>query len=230
MLLAFNTNISEKYKQSFDDHTLPIITNGFPYEVIRLGDSVLDSFETNQIIFSKYSHLLISGSALSAASGSEFDEDIIKVIKYFLENEKPILGICYGHQMLARSILGPKVCRKMDTPEFGCKKIVIEDNPLFNGISNPIFLESHNDEVFGLSKDFEIIATNDKCKVQGYQYKNLPVWGVQFHPEKQFKDGCKMIEDHIVNCPENKQFYINEVEGPTILEQNFQIFSNFLKE
>ncbi len=44
MLLAFNTNITEKYKIRFDEHRLPFITDGFPYEVIHLGDEKLIEF------------------------------------------------------------------------------------------------------------------------------------------------------------------------------------------
>ena len=139
MLLAFNTIITEKYKIGFDEKTLPLIMNGHPHKIVHLNDEKLDDFMKNNNTFSKYSHLLVTGSSLSASQGSEFDEIIIKVINYFIKMKKPILGICHGHQMIARAIAGNDACRKIKTPEFGWKKMQIKENPLFKGISNPVF-------------------------------------------------------------------------------------------
>ena len=169
MLLAFNTIITEKYKIGFDEKTLPLIMYGFPYEIVHLNDEKLNNFRVNERVFSKYSHLLVTGSSLSASQGSEFDDIIIKVIQYFIKIQKPILGICHGHQMLARAILGNSACRKAKTPEFGWKKMQVKDNPLFKGISNPVFLESHYDEVCNLTADFQIIATNNECNIKAFQ-------------------------------------------------------------
>lgn len=228
MLLAFNTIITEKYKVGFDEKTLPFIMDGFPYEVIHLGDEILNTFKVDEKVFSKYSHLLLSGSSLSASQGSEFDDIIIKVIQYFLEKSKPILGICHGHQMLTRAILCKLACRKAKTPEFGWKKMQIKANPLFKGISNPVFLESHYDEVCNLPEDFQIIATNRECEIQAFQYKNFPVWGVQFHPEMQFENGNEMLQSHLAEFQKDKKFYKNELENEFQIKQNFLIFKNFI--
>ncbi len=228
MLLAFNTIITDKYKIGFDEKTLPYIMNGFPYEIVHLEDEKLNDFRVDEKVFSNYSHLLITGSSLSASQGSEFDEIIIKVIQYFLKIQKPVLGICHGHQMLARALVGNDACRKAKTPEFGWKTIQIKVNPLFEGIVNPIFLESHYDEVCNLPDEFKIIAENNECKIQAFQYKNLPVWGVQFHPEMQFKNGTEMVQDHLKECPHDKEFYKNESGNEDQIIQNFLIFKNFI--
>jgi len=228
MLLAFNTIITEKYKIGFDEKTLPFIMDGFPYEIVHLGDARLNDFEKNENVFSKYSHLLLSGSSLSASQGSEFDEIIIRVIQYFIKIQKPIMGICHGHQMIARAIIGSLACRKAKTPEFGWKGMQIKDNPLFKGISNPVFLESHYDEVCNLPDEFKIIATNNNCKIQAFQYENLPVWGVQFHPEMQFENGTEMVRTHIEEFPNDKEFYKNELDIEAQIKQNFLIFENFI--
>ena len=228
MLLAFNTIITEKYKIGFDEKILPLIMEGFPYEIVHLGDEKLNDFKKEEIVFSKYSHLLITGSSLSASQGSEFDEIIIKVIQYFIETKKSVLGICHGHQMLARALAGNDACRKAKAPEFGWKKMQIKENSLFKGILNPVFLESHYDEVCNLYDDFKIIATNQDCVVQAFQYKNLPVWGVQFHPEMQFKNGSEMVQKHLDEHPHDKEFYKNELDNKTQIKQNFLIFKNFM--
>jgi len=146
LLLVLNTIITEKYKIGFDESTLPFIMNGFPVEIVHLGDGILTQFTSDNKIFSKYSHLLITGSSLSASLGSDWDNTIISIIKYFVKLGKPILGICHGHQMIARAISGDKVCRRANIPEFGWKKMRLKKNQIFKGISNPVFLESHYDE------------------------------------------------------------------------------------
>ena len=228
MLLVFNTIITEKYKIGFDEKTLPLIMDDFPYEIIHLDDEKLNDFRADEKVFYKYSHLLVTGSSLSASQGSEFDGIIIKVIQYFIKMLKPILGICHGHQMVARAILGNSACRKARTPEFGWKKMQIKDNPLFKGISNPVFLESHYDEVCNLTDDFTIIATNNECEIQAFQYKDLPVWGIQFHPEMQFENGTDMLKIHLNDFPKDKEFYKNELDNEVQIKQNFLIFKNFI--
>ena len=138
------------------------------------------------------------------------------------------MGICHGHQMLARAILGNSACRKAKIPEFGWKKMQIKANPLFKGIVDPILLESHYDEVCNLPEDFQIIAANNECEVQAFQYKNLPVWGVQFHPEMQFGNGTEMVQSHINEFPNDKEFYKNELGNEYQIKQNFLIFKNFI--
>ncbi|MDO9578743.1 MAG: gamma-glutamyl-gamma-aminobutyrate hydrolase family protein [Candidatus Cloacimonadales bacterium] len=220
MLLIFNTIIDAKARDNFTNIIADRITFGHKYEVIALPDDLPD--------FGKYSHLLITGSELSAAKGSKWDEKIIGVIKALLQTEKPILGICHGHQMIARAIVGDEVCRKSVEPEFGWKRMIIANNRIFENVAQPIFLESRYEEVSSLDKRFEIIATNDSPAIQAFQLKNKPVWGVQFHPEMLWQDGNKMVENHLRQHPDERQFLADEMENENLVEANLNIFRNFL--
>jgi len=82
--------------------------------------------------------------------------------------------------------------------------------------------------VYNLPEEFDIIATNDDCAVQSFQYKNLPIWGVQFHPEMQFENGSEMVQEHLDENPHDNKFYKNELKNKTQIEQNFRIFKNFI--
>ncbi len=225
-LLAFNTILTEKYKKDFDKDVIEKITKGFPYKILHLENEI----EKNFNYLSRFSHLLITGSSLSAAAGSEFDEIIFRVIRSFLEKEKPILGICYGHQMIARAILGDLACRKTKKPEFGWYQVKISKNQLFANIEKPIFLESHYDEVCNLTDDFQIIATNENCEIQAFQYRELPVWGTQFHPEMNWQNGTEMVREHLAKNPKDKQFFSKTETSEERIAENFLIFENFLHE
>ena len=179
--------------------------------------------------FAKYTHLLLTGSELSASNGSEYDAAILAVIGSFVQARKPILGICHGHQMLARYLAGDEYCRRAIIPEFGFKSMQITVDQLFSGVINPVLLESRYDEVFALPDDFKIIAENETDAVQGFRYKDLPFWGIQFHPEFVFEDGEAMLQKHLEQNPTDRAYYRNDLKDIQKLEQNLRIFHNFLQ-
>ncbi len=221
MLLIYNLIIGEKPKQYFDDVIANRITSNLniQYEILHLEGQIpkLDNF----------THLLLTGSELSASKKNENDDYINFIISHFVNNNKAILGICYGHQMLVKFLEGNQKCRKAEFPEIGWRNISIESNFLFSMIKNPIAICSHYDEVFDLSSDFKIIASTNKCQIQAIQYKNFPIWGIQFHPEMQFSDGSKMISKHLEKFPEDNKFYFNEISNESEVLQNQKIFDNF---
>ncbi|MEA1973874.1 MAG: gamma-glutamyl-gamma-aminobutyrate hydrolase family protein, partial [Candidatus Cloacimonadota bacterium] len=181
MILIFNANLSKKSVKNFDVKIAPFITKNRKYETIYIDDKKGILFSKSPNLMKKYTHLLITGSALSASQGSEYDQIFINIINYFVNNNKAVLGICYGHQMIARAILGDSACRRTKIPEFSWRQINIIENHLFEGILNPVIIESHYDEVCNLTDDFEVIASNEDCEIQAFQYKQKPVWGLQFH-------------------------------------------------
>ena len=188
-------------------------------EIYHLTDTIEDLYE--------FSHLIISGSALFATQENENDKKLYDVIQQF--TNKRILSICYGHQILAKALMKKNVCRKSSTPELGWRKVELATNSLFEGISNPVFYVSHLEEVFDLNDDFTIIASNSNCDIQGYQYKDLPIWGVQFHPEVTFEFGKQSIKNKLANNESMRKFFNNELNNPEYIEQNFKIFENFIK-
>jgi GMP synthase (glutamine-hydrolysing) len=219
MILIFNTILAEKARTYFTQTIAPRITLGRPYQVVHLEEDIP--------LRSKFTHLILSGSELSAAKGSAWDDKIIAVIRSFLQDNKPLLGICHGHQILARTIAGDQTCRRAVQPEFGWKKMELKQNPLFTGISEPVFLESRYDEVCDLPAEFEVIASNKSATVQAFQYERKPVWGVQFHPEMLLQDGTEMVERHLRENPQDRKYWVNELQNPEQVVQSLNIFRNF---
>ena len=188
------------------------------FEIYHLSDKIENLVE--------FTHLLISGSALLASQENENDEKLYDLVQQFMN--KNILGICYGHQILAKALMKKNICRKSSTPELGWRKVKLEPNLIFKGISKPVFYESHLEEVFDLNDDFTIIASNANCDIQGFQYKDMPIWGVQFHPEVTFEYGQQSIKNKLVNNESIRNFFKNKLEDPKYIEQNFKIFENFI--
>lgn len=95
----------------------------------------------------------------------------------------PILGICYGHQLLAHQ-LGGKVSGGK-TKQYGKEILSIKKNSkLFEGLSKvETVWFSHSDHVGSLPKGFEIIASSKNSKIAAMQNTKLNFYGIQFHPE-----------------------------------------------
>lgn len=102
--------------------------------------------------------------------------------EYLTKFERPILGICVGHQLMAvfhGGKSGPSAI-----PEYGLAKIkVIEHDDLFKGVPKEFLAwESHNDEVKSV-EDFSVLAESENCKIQAIRHCSKPQYGIQFHPE-----------------------------------------------
>lgn len=98
---------------------------------------------------------------------------------------KPVLGICFGHQLLAGVLWGEQCVRRAPVAEFGWHMVDLDaTDPLFTGMpSKAVFFCSHFDEVVNPPAGARVTAQNDQCAVHAFRLENKPVWGVQFHPE-----------------------------------------------
>ncbi len=220
MLFVMNTIKDTSAAERFDALISEIYAMK-KYGIYHLSDLPI------KVDLTKYTHLLLSGSELSASQGSEFDDDLIELINHFIAKDKSIYGICHGHQMIARTILGSTACRRVDIPEFGWHKMATEKDELFDGLVNPVFAQSHYDEVCNLTVDFEILASTNECKVQAYRVTGKRIWGTQFHPEMSYEAGEKMRLENLESEDAAKELSKNELIDRGQLKQNWRIFHNF---
>jgi GMP synthase (glutamine-hydrolysing) len=123
----------------------------------------------------------------------------------YLDNaDFPILGICAGHQFMARHF-GGKV-KPSKAPEFGQIELIlcVEEDPLFTGVpKKSIVWESHNDEVTTLPKDFMKLGESENCTIQAMRHKKKTFYGLQFHPEVEHTQfGEQIFKNFIQLCEE----------------------------
>jgi len=176
----------------------------------------------------EYSHLIISGSEASAMDESVWTGELTHLIQKFVSSDKKILGICYGHQFLARVLAGKNCLYKMPVAEYGYSKVNLRENVLFKNIKNPVCLQLHHDAVRNLGKDFEIIAENERS-IQGFQLVGKDVFGLQFHPEFNHEAAKYFFDVAANHDPGFYGYFKNEVSDYTILEQNRLFIQNFLR-
>ncbi|GAI33699.1 unnamed protein product, partial [marine sediment metagenome] len=142
--------------------------------------------------------LVLSGGAPRIG----LESDLGNCSEYLEKADFPILGICAGHQFMAR-FFGGKV-EPSKVPEFGKIELTLlkEDDMLFEGVSKKsIVWESHNDEVTVLPKDFEILGESESCKIQAMRHKEKALYGLQFHPEVEHTEyGEQIFKNFVKIC------------------------------
>lgn len=125
----------------------------------------------------------IKGIILSGGPNSVYDEDAFKLDPAILEMGLPVLGICYGMQLIAYNLNG-KVSPS-NHREYGKAIIKIEkENSIFQILPNEMQVwMSHGDSVTSLPEGFEVYATSPSCPVAAFGNPTKRLYGVQFHPE-----------------------------------------------
>lgn len=124
--------------------------------------------------------VILGGSLASVNDDYAWIEEELKFIGQIIDQRIPILGICFGHQLLGK-YFGVAIERKISKSGLIKLKLTKED-VFFKGITNPMMLVSHNEHVSTLPKNFELLATSDYCKVQAIKHKDMDIYGIQFHP------------------------------------------------
>jgi GMP synthase (glutamine-hydrolysing) len=138
----------------------------------------------------------IDGVVFSGGPQSVYDENCLKTSKSNLKIEKPILGICYGHQLLASEIGGKVEPRK--NQEYGRESLkIVNHSPLFAGLDkNQQVWLSHADQVTKLPLGFKKTASSNKCNIAAYE--NGRIFGLQFHPEVvHTENGMQILENFL---------------------------------
>jgi GMP synthase (glutamine-hydrolysing) len=124
-----------------------------------------------------------SGLILSGGPASVYEKDSPQIDAKITELGIPILGICYGHQLLMK-ILGGKV-ETSNNREYG--KAILEsetDSEFLSGFEkNELVWMSHGDEVIELPDDFITIGHTKNCENAAVENKAKKIFGIQFHPE-----------------------------------------------
>ena len=146
---------------------------------------ILKAYEREVCNINDYDAFIITGSKYSVYDNFDWITDLKNFINSIVSKNKPILGICFGHQILAEC-LGGKVEKNKLGWELGSYKISLTENgsvhPLFKDVGEgDIVYESHQDVVSVIPENAVELAYTKKAN-QSFAC-NDNVFGVQFHPE-----------------------------------------------
>jgi len=149
---------------------------------IKTGDIIHYSLVTNNLL-QRYRKVIISGCQLDDKQAVIKELNFFKWIRSF---NKPLLGICCGHQIIGKSF-GSKLIHDKES-EIGKYHIHVNvRGPILKYLrSNFIAYEVHNDSIT-LPQNFILLAHSNKCRVEIMKHKDKHIYGVEFHPEKNEK-------------------------------------------
>jgi GMP synthase (glutamine-hydrolysing) len=145
--------------------------------------------------------LLLSGGAPRVG----VDGQLGACADYLDQLKIPILGICAGHQFMARHFGGEAA--PAENPEFGAVEMeVLADGDILRDVpARSVVWESHHDEVSVVPDRFDVLARSEGCAVQVMRHRERPLFGMQFHPEVEHTQaGVTMFRNFVRICEESK--------------------------
>ncbi len=143
----------------------------------------------------------VIGVILAGSPYSVYDPEAFKVdLSQFIERI-PVLGICYGAQFISHT-LGGRV-EPADSREYGRANLgfIDAESPLLKGFDtgSQVWM-SHGDTITALPQGYHAIASTDNVRFAAYQADDLPVYGVQFHPEVSHSlQGTLLLRNFVVD-------------------------------
>ncbi|BCZ44328.1 GMP synthase [glutamine-hydrolyzing] [Clostridium gelidum] len=138
------------------------------------------------------------GIIFTGGPNSVYGEDSPLCDKTLFETGIPILGICYGSQLMSH-VLGGKVSTA-PVSEYGKTKVDVNiESKIFNGVSpSTICWMSHTDYIEKAPEGFKIVANTPACPVAGMECEEKNLYAVQFHPEVMHtQEGTKMLSNFV---------------------------------
>ncbi|MCD6479063.1 MAG: glutamine-hydrolyzing GMP synthase, partial [Candidatus Diapherotrites archaeon] len=171
--------------------------------------------------------LALKGLILSGGPASAYAKNAPKCDAGILELGIPILGICYGHQLLAQ-LAGGKL-HKGEKAEYGTTELTISTkSELLNGLQEKETVwMNHRDAVAKLPEGFNIIASTKNCSIAAFENSKAKLYGVQFHPEVSHTiNGKKVLANFAFKICKAKPEYKTEDTIRKIVREAKQTIGN----
>jgi GMP synthase-like glutamine amidotransferase len=173
-----------------------------------------------------YSHILLSGSESCSLDEKSWMLEEEKLVRAAVAAKIPILGSCFGHQLIAKAMFGREAVRVRKKPELGWKQLrVLASDPLWGKVGEiqSAFLFHYDEVAFVPSDKAVVVAESDECAVQSFKLHDAPVWGIQSHFEIGVSEGLWLLRE--------SGYSVNEVQkGVPPLDTGFlvQLMDRFL--
>ncbi|MFJ9780156.1 anthranilate synthase component II [Amycolatopsis sp. NPDC101161] len=128
---------------------------------------------------------------ISPGPGAPADAGISVELVRALAGRVPILGVCLGHQAIGAAF-GARVVHAAEPMHGKCAPLAHDGRGVFAGLPNPLTVARYHSLVLdpaSLPADLVVTAWSSTGEVMGVRHRELPIEGVQFHPESLFTEG-----------------------------------------
>jgi GMP synthase-like glutamine amidotransferase len=142
----------------------------------------------------RWKAVILTGSERSVFEDADWLVEQLAFTRSVMDEGVPLLGVCFGHQLLFRALYGKDILRRRELPEVGWVPVELAAHPVFEGVGSIIRpYNFHFDEVVEIPPGWEAVASSEACRLHGLRRVELPVLGLQFHPEVSPREGVAAI-------------------------------------
>ena len=144
------------------------------------------------------------GVLLSPGPGTPEDAGAcIEIVNAAIEKQKPLLGVCLGHQAIGAA-LGGKVSRAPELLHGKTSQVQHKNEGVFKDLKSPFRATRYHSlaiETPSVPKELLVTATTDTGVIMGVKHKSAPIEGVQFHPESVLTEGGhRLLANWLETC------------------------------
>ena len=144
------------------------------------------------------------GVLLSPGPGTPEDAGAcIEIVNAAIEKQKPLLGVCLGHQAIGAA-LGGKVSRAPELLHGKTSQVQHKNEGVFRDLKSPFRATRYHSlaiETPSVPKELLVTATTDTGVIMGVKHKSAPIEGVQFHPESVLTEGGhRLLANWLETC------------------------------
>lgn len=180
--------------------------DSFTYNLVQyIGEMREDMtvLRNDEVTIEQIETMDVDGIVISPGPGHPKDAGVcIDVIQHF-KGKVPIFGVCLGHQAIGLAF-GGKVSHAKQKMHGKISPMLHEGEGVFKGISqnfsaaryHSLIVENEN-----LPEELKVTAVSEGNEIMGLQHKELPIYGIQFHPESIFtQEGKEIIKNFLEIC------------------------------
>jgi len=144
------------------------------------------------------------GVLLSPGPGTPEDAGAcIEIVNAAIEKQKPLLGVCLGHQAIGAA-LGGKVSRAPESLHGKTSQVQHKNEGVFKDLKSPFRATRYHSlaiETPSVPEELLVTATTDTGVIMGVKHKSAPIEGVQFHPESVLTEGGhRLLANWLETC------------------------------
>ena len=156
------------------------------------------------------------GVLLSPGPGTPEDAGAcIEIVNAAIERQKPLLGVCLGHQAIGAA-LGGKVSRAPELLHGKTSQVQHKNQGVFKDLKSPFRATRYHSlaiENPNFPNDLTITATTESGVIMGVKHKTAPIEGVQFHPESVLTEGGHRLLANWLSTTSNKEasFFLSKI-------------------
>lgn len=128
--------------------------------------------------------VIVLGSGASVNEDHAWQTELRAWLRPRIAAGTPMLGLCYGHQLLA-TVLGGEVGYAFGDQHkaSGLRRVRLSENPLWGAACEGPLLVSHREAVIRVPEESAVVGTSDDVAVEALAHRRLPIWSFQSHPE-----------------------------------------------